>query len=469
MGIKLHCHGAAGEVTGSCHLVEVGQHRLLLDCGLIQGGGDDEQRNRQPFPFDLESIDAVILSHAHIDHSGRIPLLYKQGYSGPIYTHRASRDLCRIMLKDSAFLSEKDAEWDNRKRQRKGLSLVEPLYTVQDAQQVMHQFKTLDYGKRTRILPGVEVELADAGHILGSSIVQLWLEDAGVKRKLVFSGDLGYHEEPILRDPTLVRDADLVMMESTYGNRCHRSLEETYRELQEVIEQAHSQRGNILMPAFAVGRSQEIMYLFGKHREEWGLDEWQVFLDSPMAIEATEVYLRHSNLFNEDAYQLWKQFKQQPLLPNLHFSRTAQQSMKLNQIQSGAIIIAGSGMCTGGRIRHHLKHNIWRRDCHVVIAGFQARGTTGRALVDGAEYIHLWGEKIKVAAQVHTVGGLSAHADQAGLLGWYGGFEDHPPVLLVHGEAEASQALQQELRNRYQAPVKIAELGETLDLVKLRF
>lgn len=467
--MKLHCYGAAGEVTGSCHLIQVGSKRVLLDCGLLQGGDESEQRNREPFPFNVQALDAVILSHAHIDHSGRLPLLYKEGYRGPIYTHRACRDLCRIMLKDSAFISEKDAEWENRKRQRKGLGRVEPLYTVQDAQRVMHQFKVLDYSKRTRILPGVEVELADAGHILGSSIVQLWLREDQSERKLVFSGDLGYHEDPILADPARIHDADLVMLESTYGNRCHRPLPETYAEIHQVMTDAMSEGGNILMPAFAVGRSQEILYLFGKHFEEWGLGNWQVFLDSPMAIEATEVYLRHSNLFNEEAYDLWKKNKEQPLLPNLHFSRTPQQSMKLNNIQSGAIIIAGSGMCNGGRIRHHFKHNIWRRDCHVIIAGFQARGTLGRSLVDGAESISLWGEKIKVAAKIHTIGGLSAHADQAGLLRWYQDFKNRPPVLLVHGEPEASEALQQELHDRYQARVRIARMGEGLDLLDLHF
>jgi len=467
--MKLHCYGAAGEVTGSCHLIQVGSKRVLLDCGLLQGGDETEQRNRQPFPFDVQALDAVILSHAHIDHSGRLPLLYREGYRGPIYTQRACRDLCRIMLKDSAFLSERDAEWDNRKRQRKGLPPVQPLYTVQDAQRVMHQFKVIDYGDRTQIVPGVEVELVDAGHILGSSIVQLWLREHDAERKLVFSGDLGYHEDPILADPTRIREADLVLMESTYGNRCHRSLVDTYAEIHQVMSEAMEERGNILMPAFAVGRTQEILYLLGKHYDDWGVGNWLVFLDSPMAIEATEVYLRHSELFNEEAYSLWKQHKQQPLLPNLHFSRTAQQSMRLNRIRSGAIIVAGSGMCNGGRIRHHLKHNIWRRDCHVIIAGFQARGTLGRSLVDGAESIRLWGEQIKVAAKIHTIGGLSAHADQAGLLRWYGGYENRPPVLLVHGEPEASEALQQELRARYQARVGIAKTGEALDLRNLPF
>jgi metallo-beta-lactamase family protein len=432
---------------------------------LIQGSAEDEARNHDPFPFPVSMIDAVILSHAHIDHSGRLPLLYRAGYRGPIYSHRACRDLCRIMLKDAGFLNEKDAEWDNRKRLRRGLEPRPPLYGVEDAQQVMHQFKGLDYGQRKRILPGVTLELADAGHILGSAIVRLWLEERGEQRQLVFSGDLGHRDAPVLRDPTPVKEADLVLLESTYGDRLHRSRQQTLEELDQVIGAARHARGNLLIPAFAVGRTQEILYLLSRNYEAWDVGKWQIFLDSPMAIQATEVYLRHSQLFDEEALALWKRNRSQALLPNLHFSRTSSQSMKINRIQSGAMIIAGSGMCTGGRIRHHLKHNIWRRDCHVVIVGFQARGTTGRALVDGAEYIRLWGEKIKVAAQIHTVGGLSAHADQQGLIDWYSGFQHRPPVALVHGEPEAAEALAQRLREDVQARVQIPRRGEKMDLL----
>ena len=406
--------GATKEVTGSCHLLKVGGHKILLDCGLIQGRRKDEARNREPFPFNPGEIDAVVLSHAHIDHSGRIPLLVKAGFKGPVYTQKASRDLCRIMLKDSGYLQEKDAEWDNRKRERKGLSLVEPLYTLDDAQVAMHQFKGIDYNVKKKILPGIMLRFRDAGHILGSAIVELWLEENGVKRKIVFSGDLGNAGEPILRDPTMIDEADLVLMESTYGDRLHRSREATWEEIHEIASTIKNKSGNILIPAFAVGRSQGIIYTFGKNYLDWELDRWEVFLDSPMAIEATEVYVRHSDLYDEEASELWRHAKEKPLLPNLRLTRTANQSMRLNKIHSGAIIIAGSGMCTGGRIRHHLKHNIWRSDCHVIIVGFQARGTTGRALVDGADSIKLWGETIRVAAKIHTVGGLSAHADQAG-------------------------------------------------------
>ncbi|HDH16710.1 MAG TPA: MBL fold metallo-hydrolase, partial [Gammaproteobacteria bacterium] len=339
--MNIQFFGAAGEVTGSCHLVKFGSQRILLDCGLIQGGRKDEARNREPFPFDPKSIDAVVLSHAHIDHSGRLPLLVKAGFSGSIYTHRACRDLCRIMLKDAGFLSEKDAEWENRKRARKWLDPVEPLFTVEDARVVMSHFKGLVYAKKQRILPGVSLRLSDAGHILGSSIVELWLAEGEETRKLVFSGDLGRSGMPVLEDPVPIKQADLVIMESTYGDRLHRSWKDTQCEIHEVLNLATHGKGNILMPAFAVGRTQEILYLFARHYKEWGLDRWHIFLDSPMAIEATRVFTQHSDLFDADTAGLWRQHKKNTLLPNLHISRTANQSMAINRIRSGAIIIAG--------------------------------------------------------------------------------------------------------------------------------
>lgn len=465
--MRLQFLGAAGEVTGSCHLIEVGGRRLLLDCGLIQGNARDQARNREPFPFDPAGIDALVLSHAHIDHSGRIPLLVRAGFQGPIYTQRACRDLCRIMLRDAAFLQEKDAEWDNRKRRRKGLDPVEPLYTTADARDCLRLFKGLEYGVSREILPGVRLRLQDAGHILGSSIVELWLEESGVQRKLVFSGDLGHRGAPILRDPAVIGEADLVLMESTYGDRLHRSREDTLREMGEVLAAATGARGNILIPAFAVGRTQELLYLFGRHYRDWSLEDWYVALDSPLAIEATTVYLRHSDLYDSEAQAVFRRQRQHPLLPNLHFCRTANQSMALNRIQAGALIIAGSGMCTGGRIRHHLKHNLWRHDCHIVMVGFQARGTPGRALVDGARHLRLWGETIQVNATVHTVGGFSAHADQAGLCAWYDGFRDRPPVWLVHGEPQAASALAERLHREHRAPVGVARAGESIDLRRL--
>jgi metallo-beta-lactamase family protein len=464
--MNLTFHGAAGEVTGSCYLLQVAGIKVLLDCGLIQGSPKDEARNAQPFPFDAEQIDAVILSHSHIDHSGRIPLLVKSGFTGPIYTQYASRDLCRIMLKDAAYLNEKNAEWENKKRQRKGLAKIEPLYTMEDAQIAQRRIKGLPYGEWKKILPGVSVRFHDAGHILGSSIVELKLTQGDEQRRLVFSGDLGKWGAPILRDPTLLAEADIVLLESTYGDREHRSFEETLRELNEIISAARESQGNILIPAFAVGRSQELLYLFAKNYRQWGLDQWQIFLDSPMAIEATEVYLRHKELYDVEADRLWEKNNRKALLPNLSFTRTPNQSMKLNMFHSGAIIIAGSGMCNGGRIRHHLKHNVWRDSCHVVIVGFQAQGTLGRQLVNGAHHIRLWGEAMQVAANVHTIGGLSAHGDQQDLLRWYKNFNDNPALFLVHGEPEAISELARLMQRRCNVRAHVPRLGEQVDLLR---
>jgi metallo-beta-lactamase family protein len=464
--MEIHFLGAAGEVTGSCHLVCCGERRLLIDCGLIQGAPADEARNRAPFPFKPGEIDAVILTHAHLDHSGRLPLLVKAGFRGPIYTHRATRDLCRIMLKDAASLNEKDAEHENRRRLRQGKRPVEPLYTRNDADRAMRQFKSLDYDVEQKILPGIQIRLQDAGHILGSAIVELWLEENDQRRKLVASGDLGHAGAPILRNPEVVREADLVLLESTYGDREHRSWDATLTELGEIFGAARRSEGNILIPAFAVGRSQELLYFLKRYSKEWGIDGWTIFLDSPMAIEATEVYSHHWKLFDMDAARQRKKNGDPFTMPNLHFSRTAAQSMAINRVRAGAIVLAGSGMCTGGRIRHHFKHNLWREQCHVIIAGFQARGTLGRQIVDGAKTIKLWGENIRVAAQIHTVGGLSAHAGQSGLIGWYRHFNGRPAVALVHGEPEPMSALAQRLR-ALRAPLLMPKPRERLDLLAL--
>ena len=458
--------GAAREVTGSCHLVRCGDRRLLIDCGLIQGAPADEARNRAPFPFKPGDIDAVVLTHAHLDHSGRLPLLVKSGFRGPIYTHRATRDLCHIMLMDAASLNEKDAEHENRRRQRQGKRPVEPLYTRRDAEKAVRQFKSLDYDVEQKILAGVQIRLQDAGHILGSAIVELWLEENGQRRKLVASGDLGHAGAPILRNPQVVREADLVLLESTYGDREHRSWGATLAELGEIFRAARRSEGNILIPAFAVGRSQELLYFLKRYSGDWGTDDWTIFLDSPMAIEATEVYSRHWKLFDMEATRRHKKNGDPFAMSNLHFSRTAAQSMAINRVRAGAIVIAGSGMCDGGRIRHHFKHNLWRKQCHVIIAGFQARGTLGRRIVDGAKTVKLWGENIRVAAQIHTVGGLSAHAGQSGLISWYRNFSRHPTVALVHGEPDPMNALAERLR-ALRAPLLMPKLRERIDLLSL--
>jgi metallo-beta-lactamase family protein len=462
--MQLEFFGAAGEVTGSCHILTVGGRRLLLDCGMIQGGATADERNRAPFPFDAAQVDAVILSHAHIDHCGRLPLLRNRGFRGPVYANPACRDLVRILLADGATMAERDAERENRRRKKAGdPRQVEPLYTLEDAQAALQLFRTVRYGQAMEVLPGVELVFRDAGHILGSASVWLRLREGELERRLVFSGDVGQFDTPILRDPEAGPAADLVLMESTYGDRRHRDREATREEFGSILRAARDDGGNVLIPAFAVGRSQEILYELATHFEAWGLADWQIFLDSPMAIEATEVYWKHANLFDEEAQEWHVRARSLPPLPNLKLSRTADESMAINRITHGAIVIAGSGMCTGGRIVHHLKHNLGRPECDVVFSGFQAQGTTGRAIVDGREVVRIHGEPIKVAARIHTLGGFSAHGDQQDLLRWHEGIPGGPPVWLVHGESQAAAGLRDALHAKG-VRADIAVPGLTLDL-----
>jgi metallo-beta-lactamase family protein len=445
--MELEFFGAAGEVTGSCHIVRVGGRQLLLDCGMIQGGADAASRNRRAFPFEPTGVDAVVLSHAHVDHCGRLPLLVKRGFRGSIHTNPACADLVPILLRDSASLAMRDAERVNRDLPPKAAPQM-PLFDLDDVDAVVDRLRILPYDTRREILPGLTVRLREAGHILGSSSVELWMAEAGVTRKLVFSGDLGQYDTPILQDPFAFAEADLVLMESTYGDRRHRSREDTERELGAILAQAARDGGNVIIPAFAIGRSQEVLYLLAKHYGEWHLARWQVFLDSPMAIAASRVYWNHPERFDEEASRLRRSFRGMPPLPNLALTETPAESRAINDIRGGAIIIAGSGMANGGRVLHHLLHNLERPECHVIIVGFQAPGTLGRQLVDRAPEVRIHGRQVRVAAQVHTVGGLSAHADQAQLLRWYDNFRDHPPVFIVHGEPEAAQALAAKLREQ---------------------
>ena len=456
--MQVHFHGAAGEVTGSMHLLEAAGKRILLDCGMCQGSAEMEASNADPFPFDVESIDALVVSHAHIDHVGRVPLLVKRGFRGPIFAQRASAELMPIMLMDSASLAESDAERFNRRRKH-GEREMQPLYTREDVADAVELLRPQSYDQRFRVLDGIEVAFRDAGHILGSSIVEVWADG----RKLVFSGDLGPKGTPILRDPTPVREADLVLMESTYGDRNHKDRAETIVELGEILQQAWRDGGNVLIPAFAVGRSQELLYWFARYWDEWNLSRWQVFLDSPMAGKVVEVYGHHHALFDDDAQEVWRGKPNPFKLPNLRITASTEESMAINRFERGAIIIAGSGMANGGRILHHLRHNLGRRGAHVVFVGYQGVGTLGRRLVDGAKWVRIHGQDQRVNATMHTVGGLSAHADQRGLLDWFGHFQPKPQLALVHGEDRAREALAGEIGERDGIEVVLVRPGMTLD------
>jgi len=443
---KLTFYGATEGVTGSSYILEVGDKTILLDCGLFQGSREEEKANKKSFQFDVKKIDAVVLSHAHLDHSGRLPKLVTDGYSGPLYMTNPTCELLEIMLKDAASLQLRDTEWENKRRRRAGKKEIEPMYTMEDVEETLQLCKGSSYGQCSEIVNGVKVCFRDAGHILGSAIVEIFITEDGVEKKLVFSGDLGNSFSALLRDPEIVEQADVLLLESTYGDRNHRPMHETLEEFEEIIEEASANGGNILIPSFAVGRTQEIIFRLGELYQKGKLRQQAVYLDSPMAIAVTEVYHRYQNVYNTEDAQAIRQGTASSLhtfLPVLRYSLSTEESMALNKVVAGAIIIAGSGMCTGGRIRHHFKHNLWRRNAHVVIVGYQAMGTPGRSLVDGAKVFRLGGEKIIVNAAIHTLGGFSAHASQSQLIDWVKHFsKPHPKIFLIHGEAEAKATLQ---------------------------
>ena len=464
---KLTFYGATEGVTGSAYLIETGQTTVLLECGLVQGSREQEKANEEPFPFDVGRLDAVVLSHAHLDHSGRLPKLVADGYNGPLYMTTPTCELLEIMLKDAAFLQQRDADWENKRQRRAGKNEVEPLYTLEDVEAALALCEGLAYGQRQQVADGVEICYRDAGHILGSAIVELFITGDGAEKKLVFSGDLGNSCAALLRDPEVVKTADVLLLESTYGDRNHRPMEETLEEFADIIAQAAENGGNILIPSFAVGRTQEIIFRLGELYQQGRLKHQPVYLDSPMAIATTEVYHRYQDVFNRKdsaAMHTARSGSLHTFLPSLQYSRTTEESMAINKIKSGAIVIAGSGMCTGGRIRHHFKHNLWRRNAHVIIVGFQARGTPGRALVDGAKTFRMAGEEIAVHATIHTLGGFSAHASQSQLLDWIQHFnKPHPRLYLVHGEPEAKLALQQHVAGEGWS-AEIPHHGESISL-----
>ncbi|MCB1762619.1 MAG: MBL fold metallo-hydrolase [Gammaproteobacteria bacterium] len=462
--MHIEFYGATSGVTGSCHILRANGHTLLLDCGLIQGRREEMEKNRIPFPFSPQEISAVILSHGHIDHSGRLPLLVKQGFTGPIYAQNATADLLEILLQDAAFLQEKDAQFENKQRLRSNQPLIEPLYRVEDTTATLDRVVGLRYREKRTILPGIQLRYQDAGHILGSCSVEIWLNENGREQKLVFSGDLGQYDTPILNDPAVIAEADHLIIETTYGNRLHRDRQSTIDEIGQIINDAAHQRGNLLIPAFAIGRSQEILYYLGKYYEQWNLERWQVFLDSPMAIRASKIYWEYPHLYDEEATRLRRQVNEMPHLKNLHLTQSPQESMAINNIKSGAIIISASGMLTGGRILHHLKHNISRSGAHIMIVGYQANGTLGRRLVDGETEVTIHGDEYRVKAKIHTVGGLSAHADREDLMRWVGNFKTKPSVHLVHGEPEAKQCFEDLLKSRLDLQTTIPTPGEVFEL-----
>jgi len=452
-------------VTGSCYLIESpAGKRALVDCGLFQGGRQTESRNWEPWGFDPGQIDTLFLTHAHIDHSGRIPKLSKDGFRGRIITSPPTAELCEIMLLDSAHVQEMDAEWQTRKNKREARGGVLPLYTQEDAQASLSLFSPVERDRVLQIQPGIRARLRNAGHILGSSILELWVEENGDVLKVVFSGDLGKKDQLIVKEPHEIFDADYLFVESTYGNRLHRSFEESEKELLEAVEYSVARGEKVIIPAFAVERTQEILYILGEYHRAGVLPEIPIYLDSPLAIKATEIFRKNKRYYDEEARAIVDEGYDPFHMPNLHFTETTRDSMAINERPGPAIVIAGSGMCTAGRIKHHLKHNLWREGASLVIVGFQAEGTTGRKIVDGAKEVRIFREKVAVKARVFTIGGFSAHADQRELLEWIGHFESRPRVFVIHGEATASEALAGKIEERFGFSVHIPRWKERLVL-----
>lgn len=456
--------GAAREVTGSCILLETAEARFLVDCGMVQGGRAAPERNRRPFAFDPATVDFVLLSHAHIDHSGLLPKLTRDGFEGPIYATEATADLLGVMLPDSARIHESEAERARRYgRPVRGTSPSQPpLYTQDDARGCLAQVRGLAYDREFFPHPTVRCRFRDAGHILGSAIIEVWITENGETTKVVFSGDLGQPGRPILSEPTPVDEADILVIESTYGDRNHKTLADTRDELLSILHHT-LRRGNLIVPAFAVGRTQELLYYMHQAVREGRADNLRIFVDSPMATEVTRITQENFALFNAQARDLVEWHRKDADPPFLRFTVSVEDSKALSQIHSGAIIISASGMCDAGRIRHHLRHNLPRRECAVLITGFQAQGTLGRSLVDGARTVRLFGETIPVRASVHTVDGLSAHADRRALLGWTGRFRKPPRrTFVVHGEAGASMAFAEALREEQGWDVVVPEAAMTV-------
>ena len=464
--MKLMFLGADHEVTGSCHYIEVNGKSILLDCGMEQGRDTYEN---QEIPVAASAIDYVFLSHAHIDHSGLLPLLYKNGFQGKIYAIDATCDLCRIMLLDSAHIQEFEAKWRNRKAKRAGTPPFEPLYTIEEATAVMEHFVPCDYMKMVEEDEGIRLRFTDVGHLLGSASLEIWLTENGVTKKLVFSGDIGNINQPIIHDPRYTAQADYVIMESTYGDRYHQVPPDYVAALAEEIQDTLDQGGNLLIPSFAVGRTQEMLYFIREIKERGlvkGHDNFPVYVDSPLAIEATKIFMENRlDCFDTAAMELVKQGINPLEFPGLKLAVTAEDSTAINFDRIPKVIISASGMCEAGRIRHHLKHNLWRAECKVLFVGYQAIGTLGRNIVEGASEVRLFGETIEVNAAIRELAGVSGHADKKGLLNWIHHFEQKPQkVFVVHGEDLVCDDFTKCLREEYGFAADAPYSGACYDL-----
>ncbi len=465
--VRITCLGAAESVTGSCYLVESpGNKKILVDCGLFQGGRQMESRNWAPWGFDPGEVEMVFLTHSHVDHCGRIPKLVKDGFKGKIITSPPTAELCQIMLLDAAHIQEMDAEWQTRKNSRQAKAGVEPLYTTEDAEKSLRFFKPIERDRIVTQGQGLKARLRNAGHILGSSILELWIDEGDETIKVVFSGDLGKKDQLIVQDPHEIFDADYLFVESTYGNRFHRTFEDSKKELVEAISYSVSHNQKIIIPAFAVERTQEILYVLGEFYREGLVPDIPIYLDSPLAIKATEIFRKNKKYYDAEARAIVDAGFDPFDMPNLKFTPSTQESMAINEKDGSAIIIAGSGMCTAGRIKHHLKHNLWRTGASIVIVGFQAKGTTGRKIVDGEKQVKIFRENVAVRAKVYPIGGFSAHADQGDLIEWVSHFESNPKVFVVHGELAASETLAREIAEKLELVTHIPKWKEHLILKK---
>jgi len=473
--MKLSFLGGAGEVTGSCYLVTTGAVRFLVDCGMFQGGAETRAKNRAGFAFDPRQLDFVLITHAHIDHSGLLPRLTAAGYRGSVYTTAATCDLLEVMLLDSAFIHEREAERGrngrsnrkpSRRRDTRSGNGEPPLYTVAQATKSLKQLRRVEYGQSVQPHAGVRCTFNDAGHIVGAASIEVWVEDGGRTRKLVFSGDIGQPMRPIVRDPTPITTADVLLIESTYGNRLHKSLDDTLVELEHaVVDTLKRKGGNVIIPSFAVGRTQDLLFLLADLYQKDRLPDMDIYVDSPMALKATEVTMRHARLLDRDAQRMLAWLRKGGGQPRINFVQDIEESATLHHA-NGAVIISASGMCEAGRIKHHLRHNLGRPESTIIFTGFQAAGTLGRRLVDGAKEVKIFGIPVPVRADIYTIGGLSAHADQAGLLGWLKHFQRAPQrTFVVHGEAENAGIFAGAIREQLKwEGVSVPAQGETVDL-----